>query len=544
MSALTPDAERTLGRLLAQVDDIFGDEAPGLARLLAPQHAGWKRAALAPLAPAEAAVAGAWLDLAAQGFRPALLEAVALDRDHLQFARRRHVALLAAWQRYVAAAQSVCPPLMLLRATLAFTSLLHAADADEPVGFGEFRAALAQALQAHPLVVVIGVQLHYSARHAGVPVLAPGDEGERALMARLRALLKPGDLFARLGADHYALALCALPDAGVVEAVATRLRAELSQPFAAGGLEVAALPRLGIALAPSHGRNADALMRFAQAAAQDGGEESGVVLFDPARHLSSLHHASIEVGLRAALEGNELALFYQPQMDLVNWRVDHVEALLRWPAHPTVSPALVVEVAERGGCLDALTRWVINTALRQRRQFALAGHDLGVGINLAPANLGDPELPDFVAAALATWDARPGQLTLEITEGTLIRDPEAVADNLARLRRLGVRLSIDDFGTGYASLAYLKRLPAVELKIDQMFVRGLLRDAQDRRIVRSVLDLAAHFGLEVVAEGVEDRATLDALAGLGCRRIQGYWLSPALEGEALLAWLRAGLARP
>ncbi len=544
MNTLTPAAERALGRLLAQVEDLLGDEAPALARMLAPQHAGWKRAALASLPQAEAGLAGAWLDLAAQGFRPALLEAVALDRAHVQFARRQHVELLAAWQRYAAAALAACPPPLLLRATLAFASLLPAADAGEPAGFGEFRAALAQALQAHSLVVVISVQLRYSARHAGVPVLAPGEEGERTLAARLCALLKPGDLFARLDADHYVLALCALPDAMAVEAVAARLRADLAQPFAAGGLEVAALPRLGVALGPRHGRSADALLRFAQAAAQEGGEESGVVLFDPARHLSPLHHASLEAGLRVALENNELTLFYQPQLDLVNWRVDHVEALLRWSAHPTVNPALVVEVAERGGCLDALTRWVINTALRQRRQFAQTGHDLGVGVNLAPANLADPELPDFVAAALATWDARPEALTLEITEGTLIRELDAVADNLARLRHLGVRLSIDDFGTGYASLAYLKRLPAVELKIDQMFVRGLLHDAQDRRIVRSVLDLAAHFGLEVVAEGVEDRATLDALAGLGCRRVQGYWLSPALEGEALLAWLRAGLPRP
>lgn len=539
-----PEIERALERLLARVEGLLGDEAPALARLLAPQHAGWKRAALAPLPQVEADAAGAWLDLAAQGFRPALLEAVALDRAHQQFARRRQGELLATWQRYVVAAQGVCPPLLLLKATLAFTSLLPAADAGEPAGFGEFRAALAQALQTHPLVVVISLQLRYSARHAGVPVLAPGEEGERALVTRLRALLKPGDLLARLDADHYALALCALPDAGAVEAVAARLRAELGQPFAAGGLEVAALPRLGVALAPRHGHSADALLRFAAAAAQEGGEESGVVLFDPARHLSPLHHASIEAALRAALEDNELVLFYQPQLDLVNWRVDHVEALLRWPAYPTVSPALVVEVAERGGCLDTLTRWVLNTALRQHRQFAQAGYDLGVGVNLAPANLADPELPDFVAAALATWDARPEALTLEITEGTLIRELDAVAANLSLLRQLGVRLSIDDFGTGYASLAYLKRLPAVELKIDQMFVRGLLRDAQDRRIVRSVLDLAAHFGLEVVAEGVEDRATLDALAALGCRRIQGYWLSPALQGEALLAWLRAGLPRP
>lgn len=545
MTQLSPVAEQALGSMLERVEGFLGDDAPGLARLLAPHHAAWRGAALASwtLPPGEEALACGWLDLAVQGFRPAALEAVPLQPAYAHFARRHRDKLLAAWHRYVLAAQEgACPPPLLLGATLAFASLLPAdsAPVSSLAGFGDFRAALAQALRAHSLVVVFSVQLRYTARPAGAPVLALGEEGERKLDERLRAMLKPNDLLARLDADHYALALCALPDAGAVGAVAARLRAELAQPLAAGGVEVVALPRLGVAMAPQHARSADTLLRFAQAAAQQGGEESGVTMFDASRHLPPLHHASLEASLRAALEDNELTLFYQPQLDLVNRRVDHVEALLRWPSQPAVAPSLIIEVAERGACLDALTHWVINAALRQRRQFAQAGFPLGVAVNLAPANLSDPELPDFVAAALATWDAVPEQLTLEITEGTLIQELGSVQDNLARLRRLGVRLSIDDFGTGYASLAYLKRLPAIELKIDQLFVRGMLRDAQDRRIVRSVLELAANFGLEVVAEGVEDRATLDALARLGCRRIQGHWLSPGLDGTALLAWLRAG----
>ena len=545
MTSALAHGEQALELTLERVEAFLDDAGPSLARLLAPRHAECLRAGLDPwpLAQAEARMARAWLELGVQGFRPAVLEAVPLQPAHAQFARQHHDALLAAWHRYAMAAQGgACPAALLLKATCSFAALLPraAGPAARLPGYGDFRAALAEALQEHAVVVVVSLHLRYSARHFGAPVLALGEAGERTLSERLQSLLKPGDLLARLDGDHYVLALCALRDEAMVEGVAARLCAELAQAFEAGGVEVAAVPRLGLALAPRHARSADTLLRFAQAAAQQGGEESGFCIFDPVRHLPTLQHASLEAGLRAALEDNELALFFQPQLDLVNWRVDHVEALLRWPAHPAINPALMVEAAERSGCLDPLTRWVVNTALRQHQLFAQAGYKLGVSVNLAPSNLGDVELADFVAAALATWDAQPDQLTLEITEGSLIQEAVAVEENLERLHGLGVRLSIDDFGTGYSSLAYLKRLPAAELKIDHMFVRGMLQDPQDRRIVKSVLELAANFGLEVVAEGVEDRATLDALARLGCRRVQGHWLSPGLEGEALLAWLGHG----
>jgi EAL domain-containing protein (putative c-di-GMP-specific phosphodiesterase class I) len=219
--------------------------------------------------------------------------------------------------------------------------------------------------------------------------------------------------------------------------------------------------------------------------------------------------------------------------------VTGVEALVRWehPRHGLLAPAEFLPLAERTGMMGDLTRWVIDAALGQARRWQDDGIEVPIAINLAAANILDVALPDHVAERLAHWGVPGKLLTCELSEHTVMADPRRAHEVLDRLRALGVRLSLDDFGTGHSSLAYLKRLPLDELKIDRAFVAGIVGDENDALIVRSTIDLARNLGLEVVAEGVEGADVLQRLRSLRCHEAQGFHLSRPLPPEALVEWL-------
>jgi EAL domain-containing protein (putative c-di-GMP-specific phosphodiesterase class I) len=223
----------------------------------------------------------------------------------------------------------------------------------------------------------------------------------------------------------------------------------------------------------------------------------------------------------------------------VGGTVTGVEALIRWqhPERGMLMPDQFVPLAERTGMVAELTRWVLDAALRQARAWRDAGVDVPVAINLAAGNVVDVGLPDAVARALARHGMPGDRLECEISEHTVMADPRRAIDVLERLRALGVRLSLDDFGTGHSSLAYLKRLPLDEVKIDRSFVLGMAVDENDAVIVRSTIDLARNLGLDVVAEGVETEAVLADLAALRCDIAQGYLVSRPLPADELGAWL-------
>ena len=201
------------------------------------------------------------------------------------------------------------------------------------------------------------------------------------------------------------------------------------------------------------------------------------------------------------------------------------------------SPGEFIPLAEKSGLIYRLTRWVLDAALRQQQAWHAMGLDVPIAVNLSRRMLHDAHLPETVALLLAQWDVTPGSLILEITESSVMADPVRATDNLSQLRALGVHVSIDDFGTGYSSLASLKNLSVDELKIDQSFVQAMASDASARAIVRAIIDLADALKLRVVAEGVEDRATWDVLAGLGCDVAQGYFLSRPIGATELEAWI-------
>jgi EAL domain-containing protein (putative c-di-GMP-specific phosphodiesterase class I) len=246
--------------------------------------------------------------------------------------------------------------------------------------------------------------------------------------------------------------------------------------------------------------------------------------------------ALLMAGLQSAVANGELWVAYQPRVDCKTGQVRSVEALLRWN-HPTlgaIAPDRFVPLAEQTGMISAVGTWVLETACAQMRRWRDEGRDLEhVAVNLSVRQLLRPECADEVAAIVQRAGIQPRDLELEITESMAMHDPELAVASLNGLHALGVRLALDDFGTGYAALAYLKRLPLDDLKIDRAFVAGVPHVAEDAAIARAILALARSLGLNVIAEGVETAAQRDFLAAEGCREMQGHLFSVALPAPAL-----------
>ncbi len=373
-----------------------------------------------------------------------------------------------------------------------------------------------------------------------------GDALLRDVADRLSSSLRRGDTLARLGGDEFAVLLADLPDRGAAAELALRLLDTLERPFAVGGVNVQLGASIGVALAPDHGTDVSTLVRCADVAMYEAKREHGRVrVYDASRDPNSPERLQRQSELRTAVASGQLVLHYQPKIDVAAGAVTGVEALVRWQ-HPELgllSPAEFLPLAERTGMMGDLTRWVIDESLRQVRAWQDEGTEVPIAINLAAANILDAALPDAVAERLAHHGVPGGRLTCEISEHTVMADPRRATEILERLRALGVRLSLDDFGTGQSSLAYLKRLPLDEVKIDRAFVSGMTGDTSDALIVRSTIDLARDLGLEVVAEGVEGEDVLERLRGMRCHEAQGFHLSRPLPAEALVDWLSARVAQ-
>jgi diguanylate cyclase len=263
----------------------------------------------------------------------------------------------------------------------------------------------------------------------------------------------------------------------------------------------------------------------------------GLAVYVPDDDHHSRERLQLLGDLRVALDQHQLVLHYQPKLDLVTGAVRGVEALVRWqhPERGLLPPDAFVPTAERTGLINPLTDYVLDEALGQVAAWRTAGRAVPVAVNISARSLLDPGFPDRVFAALALHQLPSANLILEITETSIMEDPEHALSALQRLHDAGVYLAIDDFGTGYSSLAYLKRLPVDEIKVDRSFVASLTTDARDRLIVASTVSLGRALGLDVVAEGVEDEDTLAVLQGLGCDLAQGFLFArpeahPRLDG--------------
>ena len=363
---------------------------------------------------------------------------------------------------------------------------------------------------------------------------------------RLKDALRPGDALARLGGDEFAVLLPDLPHHDAAIAVAARIRDALERPFVLHGLTVHIDASTGIAVFPEHGADVDSLIQRADIAMYAAKRSSlNFEIYAPEEDEHTPGRLQMLGELREAIDEDAFILHYQPKASLKTGAVDGVEALVRWehPQRGVVPPNDFIPLAEQTGLIKPLTAWVLDAALGQCRSWRDEGLDLSIAVNLSVRNLLDTHLPDSIGALLQKWELPASALQLEITEGTIVTDQVRALDVLGRLDGMGIGLAIDDFGTGYSSLAYLKDLPVRELKIDRTFVNNMDEDGSDAFIVRSTIDLARNLGLEVVAEGVENAATLEHLAALGCDLAQGYYLSPPLPADGLRDWLllRRGL---
>ncbi|MGZ4175160.1 MAG: putative bifunctional diguanylate cyclase/phosphodiesterase [Solirubrobacteraceae bacterium] len=380
-----------------------------------------------------------------------------------------------------------------------------------------------------------------------------GDELLREIGPRLQQALRHLHIVGRLGGDEFAVLIHPAPgEAGIVE-IAQDILGALREPFKVHELALRVTGSLGIASFPDHARDAGELMRHADIAMyQAKTSRDRYDFYAQERNTNSRERLAMAAELASALSTDAIEVHYQPKADVRTRRVVGVEALARWRrADGRLSPpSEFVGPAEHAGLSRALTRRVVEVALTQSRRWRDAGYELQMSVNTTVADLLDASFPDEISSALQRHGVPAGALVLEVTESSVLADPDRISNVMQRLRTLGVELSLDDFGTGYSSLAHLKALPVGELKIDRSFVSRMRSDETDSAIVYALIQLARKLGIRLVAEGVEDRWTWDALRVLDCDLIQGYFISrplPAEDVEAQLAsqqrqQLSAGLA--
>jgi diguanylate cyclase (GGDEF)-like protein len=368
-----------------------------------------------------------------------------------------------------------------------------------------------------------------------------GDDLLRLLAVRLADAIPTTGLLARMGGDEFGVVLPGADD-GEAIAISQRIRVLLQEPFVVEGLLLHTEGSIGIATFSENDADAATLLRQADIAMYEAkAHRSGHAVFDEQTHGGTRTRMETLTQFRAALDGEDLVLHYQPKVDLETDQVVGVEALVRWQ-HPTrglVLPDSFLPLAEQAGLMARVTDQVLVRALRDLRSFRQTAPTLTMSVNVSASNLLDLGLPARVFSSLVEADLPPGALTLEITENILIEDPVRVRRVLAELRTIGVTLSVDDYGTGFCSLGYLRELPVQELKLDRTFVTGLLADPRSGAIVRNTISLARELGMTMVAEGVEDASVLAALREWGCDLAQGYHVSRPLTRGDLIAWLAA-----
>jgi diguanylate cyclase (GGDEF)-like protein/PAS domain S-box-containing protein len=372
-----------------------------------------------------------------------------------------------------------------------------------------------------------------------------GDELLRQIAARLTRCLRASDVVARLGGDEFVVLLGEARTRELATVAVHKVLAAVLEPVTLGTQSCRISASVGVSMFPEDGADEQTLMKHADSAMYVAKEEgkNGFRFFAPEIEQRSAERLALEMHLREALPRGELALHYQPRVNLGTGRITGVEALLRW-THPelgAVSPARFIPIAEQSALIVSIGTWVLETACRQNVAWQQAGlPPTRISVNISPRQFAEDDLLQCIEHALARSGLAPQWLELEITEGMVMHDTERAAQVLGRIRQLGVRVSIDDFGTGYSSLAQIKRFPISTLKIDRSFVRDLAHDGADRAITEAIIAMGRALGLEVVAEGVETAEQLAFLREHRCDEMQGYLLSRPVPADDLAQLL----ARP
>ena len=372
-----------------------------------------------------------------------------------------------------------------------------------------------------------------------------GDALLKVVAGKLRECVRDVDTVARFGGDEFGVLLEETPTRGTAVRVARRIRAHLAEPVRIGPHEVFTTASIGIVLRTDQYTTPEELVRDADTAMYRAKEQgqSRFKVFNKRMREEALRLLTIETDLRRAVERQEMRLHYQPVVALEDGGLHGVEALLRWTRTEggDISPAEFVPVAEDTGLITSIGAFALEEVCMQLRRWNEAGLPPPgvVHVNISGRQFMQPGLPYAVEMLLDRTGTDPRALRFEVTESVLMRHGSQAITVMAQLRDLGIRLCLDDFGTGYSSLGYLKRLPVDSIKIDRSFVAGLEHDRDGQAIVRSIISLGLHLGLEIVAEGVETPTQAEILVSLGCRYAQGFLYAPPVSAGYLAAMLGA-----
>ncbi len=369
-----------------------------------------------------------------------------------------------------------------------------------------------------------------------------GDGLLREVAVRVTSAVSDGVTVARLGGDEFAVLVGPVLSAEVIQALAQEISGRLREPILAEGVRIGVQASIGIALSTDHEATTETMLQRADIALYLAKENRGdVQVYRPEVDQNTVARLSLMADLHTAAVNQDFELAFQPQIETATGRVVALEALMRWH-HPTrgvIEPDMFIPLAENSGAIRQMSQAAIEGALVTLQRLRGEGHDLSMAVNLSARVLSNLEVPAWVEQMLLETSVPSARLTIEVTESTLIADPQRALRVLAELREMGVQLAIDDFGTGYSSLSYLQRLRPNDLKVDKSFVTEMMSDENDAVIVRSIVELAHWLGMTVVAEGVEDAQTLSRLAEMRCDRAQGYHIARPMSEDQLKVWLAA-----
>jgi diguanylate cyclase (GGDEF)-like protein len=367
-----------------------------------------------------------------------------------------------------------------------------------------------------------------------------GDQYLAYIEQKLEQILRPDDLVNRIGDNEFAVLLPALNNTSHALLAANKIASEFKHSVDIDGSTISPKLVMGISAKPDHGTTFDELLHAAALALQQADKNNEDYLLHQVTSSDEPSSLMLENEIPVALDEDEFSLFCQPKVNLDSRKICGGESLIRWISkkYGFINTQYFIDNLEGSSSLVPVTSWVINGALRQCIRYQKAYPGFSIAVNLSPTLLTKRGIVEVVSNAASIWAIDPASLILEVTEGAMMMNPKKSLEILNELHELGFGISIDDFGTGYSSLAYLKNLPADEIKIDKSFVMNMARDKKDESIVKAAVDLAHALGLKIVAEGVEDEKTLDILSEMGCDYAQGYYMAKPMPSEELILWMK------
>lgn len=366
------------------------------------------------------------------------------------------------------------------------------------------------------------------------------DQIIKQISSRLQSVVLDTDSVAKIDGNIFSIVVTDPSNDMETELLARHIQVVFEPTFSVDSLSITVHANIGIVHFPGHGEDVDTLVQKAGVALFMASQSNaGYAVYKPSFDKHSPRRLTLMSELRLAIERGELELFYQPKVSIQTETLYGAEALVRWrhPKHGFISPNEFIPMAERTRMINQLTFWVLKEAFQHCAKWRKQGKDLTISVNLSVKDLHNPEFPDLISGVAASASIKPEWIILEITEGSIITDPELTLEVIEHLNHMGYQLSIDDFGTGYSSLAYLKKMPLAELKIDRSFVQDILRSENDDVIVNTTINLAHNLGFHVTAEGVETAEIMSRLKTYGCDIAQGYFLSKPLSVNDFNEWV-------